>query len=426
MRRRTGHPAIWHAGAAMIAALSTAGAASAAGFQLRELSADGVGSALAGATSRADDLSTIYLNPAGMTRLGTGVQADLTYIAPSITFSGSGAGPTGVAFSGGDGGNAGESVLVPALYGLWKISPTLAAGISLNVPFGLSTKYDEDWVGRYFALESEIHNAVLTPSIAWKPTEQLSLGAGIQIGRADATLSQAINLSALGLPDAKTELTGDDISYGFTLGALYEFTPTSRIGLTYRSKIDYTLEGDAKFYDVPTGLAALIPTLNDTGAKAKVTTPDVLSLGAYHEFSPKWSGMAEASWTNWSTFKELRVSFDDGRPDTVTPENWEDSWFFSLGAEYRPWENHAFQFGIAYDQSPVPDEDRTARIPDADRYWASLGYSYDFGVGRRLNLGYTHIFFDKVDLAESTDAGTLTGDYTGSADIVSASVQFRF
>ena len=424
MARRLRHSTILIAGAALAA--PCAGPAGAAGFQLRELSADGVGTALAGSSSRAEDLSTIYLNPAGMTRLGTGVQADLTYVMPRIEFFGSGAGPDGVPFTGGAGGDAGEDVLVPALYGLWAFGSGLSAGLSLNVPFGLATRYDDGWVGRYFALESEIQNMVLTPSIAWKATEHLSLGAGLQIGRADATLSRAINLSALGLPDATTKLTGDDFGYGFTLGALYEFTPTSRVGLTYRSRIDYTLEGDARFYGVPEAVAALIPTLNDTGASAKVTTPDVLSLGAYHEFGPKWSGMAELSWTNWSTFRELRVAFDDGRPDDVTPENWEDSWFFSLGAEYRPWENHAFQAGIAYDESPVPEDTRTARIPDADRYWASLGYAYDFAPGRRLNLGYTHIFFDKVELAESTDSGTLSGEYSGSADIVSASVQFRF
>ncbi len=425
MVRHLRHPAILVAGS-MLTAASGVDAAHAAGFQLRELSADGVGTALAGSSSRADDLSTIYLNPAGMTRIGTGIQADLTYVIPNIEFSGTGVGPDGVPFTGGQGGDAGENVLVPAVYGLWAISPTLSVGLSLNVPFGLATKYENDWVGRYFALESEIHNAVLTPSIAWKATEHLSLGAGIQIGRADATLSRAVNLAALGLPDATTKLEGDDIGYGFTLGALYEFTPTSRVGLTYRSRIDYTLDGNVTFSGVPEAVAALVPTLNDTGASGKVTTPDVLSLGAYHEFGPKWSGMAEISWTNWSTFKELRIAFDDGRPDEVTPENWEDSWFFSVGAEYRPWENHAFQFGIAYDESPVPDDTRTARIPDADRYWASVGYVYDFAAGRRLNLGYTHVFFDKANLAESSDSGTLSGEYDGSADIVSASVQFRF
>ena len=425
MARRAIPPVMWIAGT-MMTWVSAAGMASAAGFQLRELSSDGMGTAMAGSSSRADDLSTIFLNPAGMMRLDTGVQGDLAYIMPKVQFSGSGTGPTGIPFSGGDGGDAGEDKLIPALYGLWKISPDFALGLSVNVPFGLATKYNDGWVGRYFALESEISTVVVTPSIAWQATEQLSIGAGIQIGRADATLSRAINLSPLGLPDAKSELTGDDVAYGFTLGALYQFTPETRVGVSYRSRMKYSVDGSVSFSGVPAPVAAMIPTLRDGAASAEVTLPDVLSIGAYHEFSPQWSGMAELSWTNWSTFRELRVSFADGRPDDVTAENWKDSVFFSLGAEYRPWEGHAFQVGLAYDQSPVPDGSRTARIPDADRYWLSLGYAYDFSANSRLHVGYTHIFFDKVDLAENTSAGSLSGSYDGSADILSASIQLRF
>ncbi|MCB2111331.1 MAG: outer membrane protein transport protein [Rhodobacteraceae bacterium] len=394
---------------------------------MRELSAPGVGTAMSGATSAATDYSTAFTNPAGMTRFGrSGVQADLSYVLPSISFSGTGVSPLGTFYGGGDGGDAGEDKLVPAFYGVWAINPRLALGLSLNAPFGLATQYDDGWTGRYFALESEIQNPVLTPSLAWKATDKLSLGAGIQIGYADATLSRAVNLSALGLPDATSELKGDDYGVGYTLGMLYEFTPTSRIGLSYRSSVDYTLDGSATFSGVPDGVAALVPALSDSDATAKVTTPDVVSLGAYHEFSEKWTIMSEVSWTNWSTFKELRVKFDDGRADDVTEENWDDSWFFSLGAEYHPFEQHTFRFGVAYDESPVPDDSRTARIPDSDRYWLSLGYAYDFAPGRRVNIGYTHIFFDDIELAEATSSGSLTGDYTGSADVVSAGIQFSF
>jgi long-chain fatty acid transport protein len=136
--------------------------------------------------------------------------------------------------------------------------------------------------------------------------------------------------------------------------------------------------------------------------------------------------MSEVSWTNWSVFDELRVELEDGRPDNVTEEDWEDTLFFSIGADYRPRENHTLRFGIAYDQSPVPDETRTARIPDADRYWLSLGYAYDFGDRGTVNLGYTHIFFEDVDISETTDAGTLDGEYEGSADVVAANIVFRF
>ncbi|ANT60886.1 hypothetical protein AYJ57_11235 [Salipiger sp. CCB-MM3] len=419
------HSAIVAAGA-LCALLPLTDRAHAAGFQLREMSAEGVGSAFSGSTAKATDLSTIYTNPAGMMRIpGAQAQFDLNYVAPTIEFSGD-AGVAGFQYSGGNSGNAGEGTFVPAFYGLFDISPTLKAGISLTVPFGLSTKYDDDWKGRYFAIDSEIQNLVLTPSIAWQATEQLSLGAGIQIGHAEATLSRAINLSQLGVGDGHTELTGDGWGYGFTLGMLYEFSPTSRVGLSYRSQAKYTLEGTAKISDVPAAIAGMVPTLNSSDAEADVTMPDIVSIGGYHEINPQWAVMGDVSWTNWSTFEELRVKFDDGRPDDVTEEKWHDSWFVSLGADYKPRENHTIHFGVAYDQSPVPDSHRTARIPDADRYWASLGYSYEFAPDRVINVGYTRIFFDEADIEETTDSGTLSGIYEGHADILSASLTYRF
>ncbi|MBE9640500.1 outer membrane protein transport protein [Salipiger pacificus] len=423
------HSAIVAAGA-VFALLPLSGGAHAAGFQLREMSAEGVGSAFSGSTAKATDLSTIYSNPAGMMRIpGARAQVDLNYVVPTIRFSGE-ADIAGFGLSGGNGGDAGENKLVPAFYGLFDLTPTVKAGISLTVPFGLATAYDEDWKGRYFAIESEIENIVLTPSIAWQATEKLSLGAGIQIGHADATLSSAINLSGLGLADAASELTGDGYGYGYTLGMLYEVSPTTRVGLSYRSKADYTLEGTAKITGVPDAYTAAIPALRSSDAEAEVTMPDVLSIGAYHEINPQWAVMGDVSWTNWSTFDELRVKFDDGRPDDVTDENWEDSWFVALGADYKPRDKHTIHFGVAYDQSPVPDDHRTARIPDADRYWASLGYSYEFGPDRTINVGYTHIFFNEADLEETksfgTATGTLKGSYEGHADILSASLTYRF
>lgn len=425
MSRRMGQYAVLAAGTA-IALGQAPGTARAAGFQLREMSAQELGLAFAGSTAQGSDLSTIYQNPAAMTLLpGTWVQADVTYVVPEVNFSGSaGFGP--YPYSGGDGGDAGEDKVVPAFYALMDAGQGLKAGLSINAPFGLATKYDDDWVGRYFALESEIENVVITPSIAWQATDKLSLGAGVQFGRAEATLSSALNLSPLGLPDGKSTLEGDGWGYGFTLGMLYEFTPTTRVGLSYRSKVKYTLEGTAKISDVPGLYQQLVPSLQSSDAEAEVTMPDVVSLGVYHEINPQWAVMSDVSWTNWSTFDELRVSFDDGRPDSVTEEDWHDSWFVSIGAEYRLSDEHTFRFGVAYDQSPVPEENRTARIPDSDRYWLSLGYSYTFAPDRSLNFGYTHLFFDDSDIDEMTDAGTLSGSYSGSADLFSAGLRIRF
>ncbi len=425
--RRPGLVAIGIAGVSVAAPE----AALSAGFQLRELSALGAGNAFAGASARATDLATIYTNPAGMARLsGSQLQGDVSVVSPVINFSGS-AGAGGSTYSGGDGGDAGEDAVVPAIYGMWDINPRLKAGIAFTVPFGFSTKYDEDWVGRYFAVESKIENFVLSPSIAWQASDRLSIGAGLQVGHAYGKVSQALNLAWARLPDGMAEINGTDYGYGYTLGMLYEFTPASRVGLSYRSRIDYSLDGNFDVSGVPEAMLSVLPPalaaqLSDSDGKVDITTPDVLSLGAYHELSPKWAVMSEVSWTNWSLFDEFRIEFDDGRPDDVTEENWEDSWFFALGADYRPAEDHTFHFGVAFDETPVRRDTRTARVPDANRYWLSVGYSYDLGARSTANFGYTHIFVDDVRISETSEYGTLDGKYSGSVDIVTASLSYRF
>jgi len=409
-----------------VTVFTAADLAHASGFQLREQSAEGLGNAFAGSTAKAYNLSTIYYNPAGMTRLsGNQVASSVAWVAPVSYFGGS-ASAGGVTTSGGEGGDAIQDAMVAAAYAFWDYSPDLKFGLAMTAPFGLRSDYEKDWVGRYHALESDVTNINLTPSVAYRMTDELSIGGGIQMAYTSAKLSQALNLAALGLPDGKVTVEGEDIGFGVDIGLLYEFSPTTRVGVNWRSQMSYTLDGDAD-YRVPDAVAAAVPTLRDSDATADLTTPDTFSIGIYHEFNPQWAVMGDVAWTNWSTFDELRVKYDDGRPDSVTSEKWHDTWFFSVGATYRPDEHNAIHVGAAYDQTPVKDRYRTARIPDSDRYWTSIGYSYEFEDGTGLNLGYTHIFADEASINETTAAaGTLRGNYKSHVDIISASFVLKF
>lgn len=405
--------------------LGTAGEALASGFQLREQSSEGLGNAFAGSTAKAYNLSTIYYNPAGMTLLnGDQTAGSLTWIAPSSKFSGSnkvGAAST----SGSMGGDAIKDAAVGATYAMWDYRPDLKFGIAVTAPFGLRTDYDEDWVGRYHALKSEVTNINVSPSVAYRVNNALSVGGGVQIGYVKARLTQAINLGAYG--DGQGELHGEDIGYGWDLGALYEFSPTTRMGLNWRSQMSYKLEGEATFAK-PAALSSLA-SLRNSLATADLTTPDTVSLGLYHEITPQWTVMSDVAWTKWSTFDELRIKYADGRADNVTSENWHDTWFFSVGATYKMDDKNKFHFGLAYDQAPMDDADRTARIPDTDRYWLAVGYTYDVTPNFQANVGYTHIFADKASINETSStasAGTLTGDYTGRVDIISTSFVMKF
>lgn len=419
----------------LVAVLGTVGEAEASGFQLREQSSEGLGNAFAGSTAKAYNLSTIYYNPAGMARLeGNQVAGSATWIAPVAEFSGTatGAGLTPVV-RGNQGGDAIKDAAVGAVYAMWDARPDLKFGMAVTAPFGLRTEYDESWVGRYHALESSITNINFSPSVAYRLNQNLSVGAGLQIAYTKARLSNAINVVGLGLGalsqgDGKATVEGDDVGFGGDVGVLYEFSPTSRVGLNYRSQIKHTLEGDAKFEIAPNVKAFVGRNFADTTASADLTTPDMVSLGLYHELSPQWAVMSDIQWTNWSTFKELRIKYDSGRADAVVDESWHDTWFFSLGTTYTMDEHNKFHFGVAYDQAPMNDEHRTARIPDSNRYWLSVGYTYELNPNFQTNLGYTHIFADKANIneASSSASGLLSGTYDAYVDIVSASFVVKF
>lgn len=409
----------------------------AAGFQLREQGASLQGLSFAGATAKADDLSTIFYNPAGMTRLsGDKVQFNATYIAPSAKFSlesatsalgGTATYPNASEHTGGD---AGEAAIVPAFYMMWDLKPDLKLGLSVNTPYGLSTEYEDGWVGRYYALNSELQTITITPSIAKRLNDKWSVGGGIAIQQASAKLTKAVNFDALiaSSPDGKSTLEGDDIGYGFTLGTLYEMNDRTRIGVSYRSQIQNELKGDVKISGVPGPLAAN-PAFSSTDVGAEITTPDTLSIGAYHKINNKLAVMGDLSFTNWSTFDQLLVTNEsDGAVRERVEEKWRNSYFAALGLEYTPDAINTYQVGVAYDQTPVEDQYRTFRIPDSNRTWLSTGYSRKIDDDTSVSLGYSYIRAGKVSLTE--DASSLGGAITGHVDahvhILSANFTKRF
>lgn len=408
----------------LISALAVTADAQAAGFALREQSAEGLGNAFAGSTAKAYDLSTIYYNPAGMTRLeGSQVAGSSTYIMPTAVFNGQ-ASLRNSSVRGSTGDDAIMDAAVGSVYGMWDAAPDLKVGLAVTAPYGLRSHYESNWVGRYHALQSNITNINVNPSVAYRINQNLSIGGGIQVDYTKVTLSQALNFGAT---DGKSTVQGDDYGFGGNLGLLWEFSPTSRVGINYRSQIQHTISGKAKFEGVPTLYRTSARFADDT-ASADLTTPDLISVGLYHELSPQWAVMSDVQWTRWSSFKELRIKFGNGRNDSVVDESWHDTWFLSLGATYSTESAGKFHFGIAYDQSATDDAHRTARVPDSNRYWVSAGYSYDLTDSNQFNIGYSHLFADKVSLNEpgTSETGSLTGEYASYVDIVSTSLSMKF
>ncbi|MFZ3137283.1 MAG: outer membrane protein transport protein [Thermodesulfovibrionales bacterium] len=448
----------WRGGIFFIVCISFMSASSAfgAGFALIENGVSGLGNAYAGGAASAEDASTIFYNPAGMTRLeGKQVIAGAHIIMPSVKFNNEGSTHvlqpyTGIPLQGGNGGDSGVTKAVPNFYYTRKLSDRFAVGLGVSAPFGLATEYDKHWVGRYHAIESDLLSVNINPSVAYKVNDNLSVGAGISVQYLKAKLTNAIDfgsldfLGKLGLPphalgltpqeaDGHAELNGDSWGVGYNIGFLYEFTKNTRMGIAYRSRIDHTLDGRAEFSGVPPGLAP-VPVFKDTDAEAEITVPDNLSISFFHQINPQWMIMADFTWTNWQLFEELKVKFDNhDQPDAVTTENWQDSYRTSLGVTFMPDNKWTFRAGTAYDSSAVSDKRyRTPRIPDGDRIWAALGIGYKFSNMFKADIAYAHLFINDPEISQSVAnpenaiKGGLKGYYDAHINIVSASLTLTF
>jgi long-chain fatty acid transport protein len=435
----------------------SAGLASASGFALIEQSVSGLGNAFAGGAAIAEDASTIFFNPAGMSRLqGTQFIVGGNLIMPSAKFHNEGSTHvlqqlTKTPLSGDNGGDGGVSRVTPNLYVTRRINDRFTVGIGINAPFGLATDYGSTWVGRYHAIESDMMTININPSVSYKVNDRLSVGAGVSAQYIKATLSNAIDFGTLdaagllpGVPkgalhlvpqmaDGFAELEGDNWGIGFNLGLLYEISPATRFGLAYRSRVKHTLSGTVDFSNVPTALGGVFK--HDT-ISADITLPDTLSASISHQISPEWTVMGDVTWTNWSLFNELRVNFDSPalapRP-TVTTTNWKDSFRYSAGVTYTPKSSWIYRLGLAYDQTPIRSaEYRTPRIPDGSRFWTALGLGYKVSERMTLDFAYAHLFVSDPQIAKSVtnpeDAtrGGLTGSYDAHVNIVSAQLNYRF
>lgn len=431
-----------------LAAILSSGNVHASGFALNEMSAASLGNALAGAGAAADDISAIYYNPAGLTRMsGRQFLVVGSAIRPSAKFTNAGSTSVlGTPLTGGNGGDAGGWALVPAMFYAMDLAPDLRFGIGVQSPFGLKTEYDAGWAGRYQALTSEMKTVNINPSLAWRVNDAVSLGAGLSFQYVDVKLSQAIDFGTacvanlgggvcapLGfLPQARdgtATVKGDDWGYGFNLGALFSPTQNSRIGIAYRSRIRHTLKGSAS-YAKPAGLPgplAASRTFTDTGASADLTLPETLSLSGYVDLDPKWALLGDVSWVRWSRFKELRVRFDNGAADSVTPEEWGNAVRVAVAMNYRYSDVWKLRGGIAYDPTPVKTAYRTPRVPDADRTWLSFGAQYKASANGTWDFGYAHLFMKDAPINKTEPGrGTLTGNYESNVHILSVQYSHTF
>jgi len=389
-------------------------AANAGGLAIREQSAYGEGTSYAGVAA-GGDLSTMFWNPAVMTQFA-GIQSSSTYagILPYSSHSPS-AGSTyfgSLAEPQGGTGNTSNAALVPGTTFSYQINQNLWVGLSFNSPFGLSVAFPENWVGRdYGASDSNLTTYNVTPSVAYRINDWISIGAGMQIQYANLAFQHGLSAFAQQVPtpipgffvsglvpspvDAK--LSANGWGYGFTAGVTLTPTPATTIGLGYRSGIDQKFSGTLT---LPPQAGGALP------ANLTVNAPSILSLGLRQRIDPQWTLLGTVEWTNWNRIGTSVISTPlPPSPFLTLPFQWKDGWLFSIGAEYKASDRLSLRTGFGYEISPVTDQVRFPVIPDNDRFWASIGASYQIWRGLVANLAYSHIFFRDTSINISAASG---------------------
>ena len=447
-----------------------------AGFSLFEQGASGQGVAYAGAAAVGEDSSTVYFNPAAMTRLsGQQIVVAGHVVAPksdykdsgnSTAFDGTPLAPTSV--------DGAETGVIPNLYYTIALANGLHFGVGVNVPFGLATEYDAGWTGRYHALKSELTTINVNPAFAWKMTDTVSVGFGLSYQYVDVTLTNAIDSAAFcsgnlapqidaatGTPgagaatcnsaglgvgsggdvtrDSSVNLDGDDSSFGWNVGLLFDLTAKDRLGFAYRSAIKHDIGGTASF-TVDAALNQIIGSFPPPGSNLLQNSPlstvaelpEIFSISYVRDINPKWSMLADYTWTGWDSLDTIEIIFAGNPPGATSSLDLEfqNTNRISAGVHYKPSNNWIFRGGLAYDETPVrSDELRSARIPDNDRTWLSLGFGYRASTSWSFDVGYSHLFVRDTGINSTSAASsgaTLVGTYDASVDILSAGVNLNY
>ena len=417
------------AGSALGLAMMTAATAHAGGFAVREQSAYFQGMSFAGEAA-GGDLSGMFWNPAVMTQFaGVNSYSSVSGIIPSASHNPS---PGSTYFVLGGTSNTAEQALVPAGYLSYQITPSLWVGLSMNSPFGLSVSFPESWAGRdYAAGDSFLRTYNFTPSVAWRINDWISVGAGVQIQYAKATLNHGLSLSfpLVGLiPVGDANLSGDGWGYGFTAGITLTPTPTTTIGIGYRSFIDQKIDGTLALNLIPN---PFVPSSSNP-ASTTVKLPDTVSLGIRQRVDPQLTLLGTVEWTNWSRIGTSDVS---GAFPTTLPFQYQDGWLFALGAEYQWTDRLTVRGGLAYEISPITDDVRMPLLPDNDRFWVSVGATWQIWRGFSADLAYSHVFVRDTHIDISAASGnpwfatsgvTYIGNVDSQVDIISLGIKYRW
>ncbi len=439
----------------------------AGGFQLFEASVKSLGNAFAGTSAIAQDASTEFYNPAGLTRLKhpqisfsstvVDINTKGTLSATTQSTGSSVVPPLNGEFPvTGDGQvHPGGLDLVPSFHAAYPINDRFVLGFGVDVPYGLETDYSSNSVARFLATESKLTVVSIGPSLGVQITKQLSVGFGVGAEYMDATLNQDAPTTYFIIPptvnvqqQASFDNEADGWAFVWDVGALYQFTPKTRLGIAYHAEAHQHLKGDASLKG---GLGFPAVTHFDTkgSVSSDITLPDSLNVSLYHKINPEFAVMTGLTWTDWSELNSVTLNYSGAIANSPTSPvilqsatinlDFRNTYRVSLGGDFMPNEHWTFRTGLAWDESPVRGStSRTIRLPDSNRFWIAFGASYKFNKNWEADLGYSHLFITNAKVNRTQhynimSAGEPTllteramGDFSSSVNEFGFEVDYKF
>jgi long-chain fatty acid transport protein len=333
------------------------------------------------------------------------------------------------------GSNKGDMVpftAVPMGYYVKPIDDHWAFGFGVYVPFGLITDYENNFAGRYFGSKSEVQVITFQPTISYAFNDKVSIGFGPTINRIDGKLESNLSITPA-FPDGKVKIKGDDTALGYNIGVLVQATDSTRVGLTYHSKVDYKLEGDTKVNYGVLGLAGLSSS-QKYDASLKITTPESVDLSVTQAINDQWTVYAGSTFTRWSQLDKITVENSGVQPalagqfgEINEDQNWHDSWAYAIGTSYQLNKEWVLRTGLTFDQSPTNNVDRSPRIPTGDRTIFSVGAGWSPTEDLTIDVAYSYLKEESVNVRNENNRGqTYNAKYENSANGFGVGATYRF
>lgn len=376
-----------------------------------EIATPDVGLASAGYAARAQDASTLFTNPAGMSLLSESqFQVGAQLIYGNVEFSPDAG--TGPLLGTESGGNAVGAMPAGSLFYTQALSERWSVGVGVLSYFGFSLDYDDDWAGRYYLQEGTLLGLSLMPAVSYKVTDWFSIGAGLNA--MNGYLDTEVAVRTLTPTDGQLKLDDDAWGFGANVGLLFTLAEGTRLGVTYLSPVDLDFKARPTFSNLGALGGAIFanPPQLDLG----VRVPQTVMGSVYHELNSKWALLGNVGWQNWDRFGYVEVGVDSANPTSLTTNlQYQDTWHAAVGAQYRVAENWMLSAGFAYDSSAVEDADRTVAMPMNETYRFGMGAQWQ--VSSAISLGASYAFAWVGDMPVTQDSlyrGRLSGSYDDS------------